>query len=274
MFDKKNDVYVSSNLLDWFLESNSELFEAHQDHAALQELKTIAKNGLNSNPADALEHLFCKLATFKDFPFFLAIDQWNCLQSEGGIDQPLLKRLFGHYSLFQFRWGYKLLAVSSSFDIEKSGMFNDMDAVVSQFHLTLYTREEWETVVFYFRDRGKLPPEEQLTNEDLIKLTGYVPRLLVSVKYEYATLLIGGDGTWDRTNYLAVHNRNLGYFEDRVNRMLERHSDTENVKFVALVVNNRYKKEMNPRPWIDSGLFYLENGIPIPIAPAVLTAVI
>ncbi|KAI3639675.1 hypothetical protein MIR68_002369 [Amoeboaphelidium protococcarum] len=271
-FDEQEDTRVSVEILNMILEMNAPLLDNHQSNDSLKTIRESALNGVR-NSGQATHELMNILGFMSrcKVPVFVGIDQWNCLQEAGGIKQPLLKNLFGHFSKFNGSWGFTLLAVSSSFDLSNSGMFSDYDAVLAPKKISLYRKEEWQAMVTHYRNRRLLPPITQLSDEDLLKLTGTVPRLLMAVKQEYMSM--HGDPTWSSINAVNVRNANLKYFTERVKRVIQRHSDKDSLLFATCVVTNQYQKQLSAsNPWIDSGLFYFEEGVLVPIASDVLTA--
>ncbi|KAI3652274.1 hypothetical protein MP228_003577 [Amoeboaphelidium protococcarum] len=252
---------------------NAPLFDKHQSNDSLQNILESALNGVHNSElaTQELMNILGFMSRCK-VPVFVGIDQWNCLQKDGGIKQPLLKNLFGHFSKFNGSWGFTLLAVSSLFDLSNSGMFSDYDAVLAPKKISLYRKEEWQAMVTHYRDRRLLPPITQLSDQDVFKLTGTVPRLLMAVKQEYMSM--HGDPTWSSINAVNVRNANLKYFSERVKRVIQCHSDKDSLLFATCVVTNQYERQLSAsNPWIDSGLFYIEEGVPVPIASDVLTAI-
>ena len=270
-FDR--DVNAAAEIVRMILETNESLFVNNSKPTVIQ-IKNKADEVLK-NPSRAPDILneIIFLMRHCEVPVFIGIDQWNCLQKQGGIEQTQLKDLFGHFSKFNGKWGFTLLALSSSFDLSSSGMFADMDAELSKERIDLYNKTEWFQLVEYYRTQGILPPVHELNEDSLWKLSGNVPRLLMVVKQEYLGLRSKGFTSWSLGNSLNVRSSNLKYLVDRVQRVIDRHSEKDNLVFAAAVVINRYSRSISDSsPWIDSGLFYLENGIAVPIASDVLDA--
>ncbi|KAI3661743.1 hypothetical protein MP638_003751 [Amoeboaphelidium occidentale] len=271
-FHDMPDELVARNILTIIHRANEQLAGSS---TKLDEILALIKEGKqdSSKACENLREVFLRIYDC-GVPVFIGIDQWNCLQPSGGITQPLLKSLFDKYNKFELVWGYSLLAVSSSFDLHKSGMFTDYEAALAERRLELLAEQEWLAIVGNYRQRGLIPPETSLSNDSLHKLTGFVPRLLVSVKLEYEELKVKGYKEWKDINTFNVSNINRKYFEAKVETVTSRHRETEDIEFAALVVINKYDNLMSySSPWIDSGLFALgPDGLPRPIAADVLTA--
>ncbi|KAJ3269274.1 hypothetical protein HDV01_001641 [Terramyces sp. JEL0728] len=270
-FYQKEDSVCAIALLQSLLDSNQSLFERHADKKKLQRIRTLAENALNQrkDEKEALTMIFQTCLFDCDVPVFIGIDQWNCLQKDTGIQQPLLEKLFGHFSYFNLKWGYAMLAVSSSFDIQQSQMFSDMDASLAGRYVNLYTTEEWSTVVMHYRTSNFIPNSFILPDTNLFELTGRVPRLLMMVKNEY----LNNGNSLSAHNQKLIQGKNVKYFAQRITRILERHREKEILQFAALAVTNQFEFRPLPDRWVDSGLFeVLDDEKVTPIAPTVLDA--
>ena len=163
-----------------------------------------------------------------------------------------------------------MLAVSSSFDVQKSGMFADMDAALSTNQIFLYNKVEWEAVAQHYRNAGTIPDHATLSDDNLFKLTGRVPRLLMMVKANY----LGNGKSWSNRIYSAVDSKIVSYFTERIRRVIERHKEKYVFEFAARAVINQYKYGSLSDKWVDSGIFERsdDDDEVNPISPGVLRA--
>lgn len=267
-----SDVMVARYILSIIHRANEQLAGSS---TKLDEILGLIKEGMqdSSKACENLREFFLRIYDC-GVPVFIGIDQWNCLQSNVGITQPLLKSLFDKYNKFRLVWGYSLLAVSSSYGLHKSEMFTDHEVALAEKRLKLLIEQEWLAIVDRYRQHNLIPPETALSNESLHKLTGFVPRLLLTVKLEYEVLKVQGYKEWKDINTFNISNISRKYFEAKVETVISRHRETVDIEFAALVVINKYDNLMSSSsPWIDSGLFALgPDGLPVPIAADVLTA--
>ena len=164
-----------------------------------------------------------------------------------------------------------MLAVSSSFHVQKSAMFQDFDGGKATVLIPLYTDEEWRLIVNDYREQGVFPSVDYLGDSKLRELTGRVPRLLATVKQRY----VEANRSWTDKDYVELKKSNRDYFAARVKAVMNRNKSEKDVlEFSCRVcINDLQSVRHAPPIWIDSGLF--ENGVDgsaIPIAPDVIGA--
>ncbi|KAI3646843.1 hypothetical protein MP228_009771 [Amoeboaphelidium protococcarum] len=268
-FDGVSDDICARTILRILLKSNKNVFQAFEaDCKNLKKIRDLAVEATDGShdPKAALRSIHQEFFRICELPVFVGIDQWNCLQSTSLFKQDMLKGLFGHFSKFTFRKGYAMLAVSSSFNVQKSEMFGDFDGGRGTIHVPLYSKSEWDLIVSDYRQRQVFPP---LSDTELLGLTGHVPRLLATVKQRF----IENEFSWTDRDYLYLRKANRDYFAHRVKIVISRTNEKDVLEFSCRVCINNYQSSHVPSTWIDSGLFEeLSDGSAAPIAPDVINA--
>ncbi|KAI3635955.1 hypothetical protein MIR68_006020 [Amoeboaphelidium protococcarum] len=268
-FDGVSDDICARTILRILLESNKNVFSTYDaNYNNLRRIKDLADKATDGSddPKAALNSIHQEFFRICELPVFVGIDQWNCLLSTSVFKQDMLKGLFGHFSKFTFRKGYAMLAVSSSFSVQKSEMFGDFDGGKATIQVPLYSKSEWDLIVSDYRQRQVFPP---LSDTELLGLTGRVPRLLATVKQRF----IENECSWTDRDYLYLRRANRDYFAHRVKTVISRTNEKDVLEFSCRVCINNYQSSHVPSIWIDSGLFEgLSDGSAAPIAPDVINA--
>ncbi|KAI3634661.1 hypothetical protein MIR68_007042 [Amoeboaphelidium protococcarum] len=273
-FDGVSDFDCARNLIDNFRRANDQYLRLNQINADVARIQNLLDDALApyGDPVQALSTLFQNLLHIVDVPVFIGLDQWNCLADGDGINQSLLKKLWGHFSKINVGRGCCMCAMSSTFPVRRASMFRDFDAVLTAIDIDLYSDEEWRAVVSYNRERGQFPSRKDLHDDKLQILTGRVPRLLESVKQSY----LANGCRWSQALYGRCVNQNVLYFAERARSVIKRNREgcysVSILRFASLVVLNQYERAYIPSEWIDSGLFEKENGFVTPICQSFLTA--
>ncbi|KAI3645321.1 hypothetical protein MP228_011485 [Amoeboaphelidium protococcarum] len=273
-FDGVSDLDCARNLIYNFRRVNDLYLQLNQINADVVRIQKLLDDALApyGDPVQALITLFQTFLHIVDVPVFIGLDQWNCLADGDGINQPLLQRLFGHFSVLNVHRGCCMCAMSSTFPLWRASMFRDFDAVLTAIYIDLYSDEEWRAVVSYNRERGQFPSRKDLHDDKLQILTGRVPRLLESVKQSY----LANDCRWSQALYDRCVNQNVLYFAERAHSVIERNREGRHsipiLRFASFAVLNQCERAYIPSEWIDSGLFEKQNGFVTPICQSVLTA--
>ena len=274
-FNGQDDDECARIVLGILIDSNAHVFLAanHAKFPVLYQIKCLAEKAIREEVGakGALQKIQRELFRKVEIPVFVGIDHWNCLQATSPDGQDMLINLFGHFSKFDFRRGYAMLEFSSSFNVQKSAMFQDGDGGKATVQIPLYTDEEWHLIVNYYREHGVFPSVDQLGDDKLRDLTGRVPRLLATVKQRY----VEKGHNWAETDYMQLKKSNRDYFAARVKAVMARNKTEKDIlEFSCRVcINHLQSVRRVPSIWIDSGLFENgEDGQVIPIAPDVIGA--
>ena len=159
-----------------------------------------------------------------------------------------------------------MLAVSSFFDHQKSGIMDEMDTLIATHQISHYN---WEAVAQHYRDAKTIPDHATMSNDNLFKLTGRVPRLLMMVKTNY----LANGKSWSNRIYAAIDSKIVSYFTNRIQQVIKSHKEKDVFEFAARAVINQYKYGPIPDEWRNSGIFERSDDEEVtPICPSVLRA--